>query len=177
MKKKAKKCMLVVGIFLFISIAWIVFDAIRYVYNLFYTNIDITYLGKAEGVETDYFDPPTFWLEYRYLYCGNGYHYFTTYEGYERLCEECSLQNFDFNLKIHGNKMYIYSYGVPIDKLEYYKGHLTVFGDYYNRAEFSKEKFKEGVYYFYEIDDVGIGDMLLEDMYFFERREYGMEGK
>lgn len=55
------------------------------------------------------------------------------------------------------------------------KGHLTVFGDYYNRAEFEKEKFTEGVYYFYEIDDVGIGDMVLEGMYFWERQQYGID--
>ena len=90
-KKWLRKSILIIGIFLLISIAWIVFDTIRYVYNLFYTNIDVTYLGKAEG------------------------------------------------------------------------------------AEFEKEKFTEGVYYFYEIDDVGIGDMVLEGMYFWERQQYGID--
>lgn len=68
--------------------------------------------------------------------------------------------------------MYVYSYGVSLEKLEYHKGHLTIWGDYYNRAKFSREKFQEGIYYFYEIDDVGIGDMSLEGMYFFEGQTY-----
>lgn len=35
-------------------------------------------------------------------------------------------------------------------------------GEYYRRATFSKDRFQEGRYYFYEIDNIPIGSMALE---------------
>lgn len=67
MKKRIKKVLLLIGIIILVGIGIFIFDCIRYVYNVFYTNIDLTYLGTAEGVRSERIDPPGFWLSFRYL--------------------------------------------------------------------------------------------------------------
>lgn len=149
-------------------LAYEIFDTIRYVGKVFYNRAEITYLGTAKGKESTRFDPPGFWLSFKYLYSGNGYDFFDSAGIYNYIKKETNFHDLDFDLEIKKGKVYIYSYGVPIKKLEYYKGRTTVWGDYYNRAVFSKEEFTDGIYYFYEMDDIGLGDMSLEDQYMFE---------
>lgn len=181
MKGKIKKIIRIILISLAVCrAAYLLMEFAMLIFDI-YLPIKMTYLGSAKGNKSELFDEPSFWLNFRYLYCGEGYYCFLTQEEYEfeDNIQNCHFHDFDFDLEIKAGKMYIFSYGVPLKKMEYCKGHVTEIGHhYYNRAVFDKEDFEEGIYYFYEIDDVGIGSMMSEDMYWFEATHYeGIELK
>lgn len=140
-----------------------VFFALNFMFWLYlfylgrYKEIELTYLGSADGTwDTYFFCTPSYALKQNFLYCNFGYGLYGP-----GTAERCNLHNFDFNLEFRESKRYVYS-GVPIDKLEYCHNLYTKNGEYYSRATFSKDRFQEGRYYFYEIDNIRIGSMALE---------------
>lgn len=48
---------------------------------------------------------------------------------------------------------------IPLKTLGYSKNGFTYAGAFYNRARLDKKNYNKGVWYFYEIDDINIGDM------------------
>lgn len=168
MKGKIKKIIRIILISLAVCrAAYLLMEFAMLIFDI-YLPIKMTYLGSAKGKMAEhYFDIPEHWLCYDYLCCGNGYDCFSTQKEFEfeRQAARCNFHDFDFELEFREGKMYIYSYGVPLKKLEYSKWHITDIGHYYySRAYFDKEEFQEGIYYFYEIDNVGIGNMGLEPL-------------
>lgn len=146
---------------------WILFfiSVIGFVLGMFneflgkYEPIELVYLGSGEGVlDKNFMCGPENYTKQQYLFCDYGYGILD-----KETISRCNLHNLDFDLIIKKNKKYIYSYCVPLEKLEYCKNLLTVNQEYYNRATCVTDEYQDGIYYFYEIDDINIGTMWYEE--------------
>lgn len=170
-----KKKIIVFGIMTIVLMIGTLFCRICYV--RYQEKIKLTYIGSAVG-ECPYFEDenglinPEKWKEKKYVYCGcQSYRIFKKEDHIKAFSEKCNLKyNFEFTFR-DGHR-YVCAYGYPLKALEYLDKEITHLGTFYNRAKIDKDSFNEGVWYFYEIEDINIGDMLderelvgLEDMY------------
>ena len=123
-------------------------------FNFFYRSVDMIYLGSAKGIlDSRFYSVPEYCMENDFLYYNMGYAVLD-----DKAVSRCDMSDFDFQLEEKEGKICVYSYGFPIEKLMYNKTRTSKQGNYYNKAVFSKDKFKDGVYYFYETDYIPIGD-------------------
>lgn len=121
MKEKIKRIIRIILISLAVCrAAYLLMEFAMLIFDI-YLPIKMAYLGSAKGNKSELFDEPSFWLNFRYLYCGEGYYCFLTQEEYEfeDNIQNCHFHDFDFDLEIKAGKMYIFSYGVPLKKMEY----------------------------------------------------------
>lgn len=122
-----------------------------------YRPVDMVYLGSAKGTwDSDFYFAPKRCMENDFLYYNMGYAILD-----EDVVNRCGMSDFDFQLEKKEGKICIYSYGFPIVRLMYDKTRTSRLGHYYyNKAVFSKDKFQDGIYYFYETDYIKIGDWM-----------------
>lgn len=148
MKLFKKICL--IFIFMFIALS----NLILLSYFLMYKTVDMVYLGSAKGIwDSNFYPDSDECMENDFLYYNMGYAVLG-----DETVTRCCMSDFDFQFKKRAGKIYVYSYGCPLIKLEYNRGKFSEEGICYNKAVFAKDKFQDGIYYFYEADDVPIGN-------------------
>lgn len=65
----------------------------------------------------------------------------------------------DFDFIFNEEHYYICSYGYPLKELKYSVNYTNAADKFYNRAKIDKKNYKEGVWYFYEIENIDIANM------------------
>lgn len=169
MKKKIIKRIIIFAIVLIIA-PLVYFSAWELYYGPYpycREKVELTYLGSATG-ECPYFKDenglvdPEKWKEKKFVYCWcQSYVCFKQEDHIKAFSEECNL-NYNFDFTFREGHRYVCAYGYPLKTLGYSKYGFTYAGAFYNRARLDKKNYNEGVWYFYEIEDINIGDMSFE---------------
>lgn len=161
---KRKIIIITTGILLMLVVG---FGVLCLRYSDYNREIKLTYIGSAYG-ECPYFTEedgnvyPERWADRKYVYnyC-QSYISIKSEKGIRAFSEECNLK-LEFGFVFNEGHNYICAYGYPLKELKYSEIYTTDSGWFYNRAKIDKENYKEGVWYFYEIEDVNIASMLEE---------------
>lgn len=177
-RKKTKRAIMILCIIIIaLLVCFCAWEAYCEPYPYCRKKIELTYLGIATG-ECPYFKDenelvdPEKWKERKFVYCGCQSYVCIHSEGrLKAFSEECNL-NYNFDFTFREGHRYVCAYGYPLKTLRYSEREITHDGRYYNRARLDKKNYRESIWYFYEIDDINLGDMYeerelvgLKDMY------------
>ena len=84
-------------------------------YYLMYKTVDMVYLGSAKGIwDSNFYPDSDECMENDFLYYNMGYAVLG-----DETVTRCCMSDFDFQFKKRAGKIYVYSYGCPLIKLEY----------------------------------------------------------
>ena len=169
MKKRIIKRIIILVIVLIIAplVYFCAWEAYYGPYPYCREKVELTYLGSATG-ECPYFKDenglvdPEKWKERKFVYCCCQSYVCIHSEGrMKAFSEECNL-NYNFDFTFREGHRYVCAYGYPLKTLGYSERSITHDGRYYNRAKLDKRKYKEGEWFFYEIEDINLGNMYEE---------------
>lgn len=154
----------IIKISLKILFFFLLFDLVVLSYLLFknrYRPVELTYLGCAEGKEGGSDFTPVAFLDFQYLACGLGYSVSDNLEDLVRSNVE-NPEEVNFEMTQKEGRMYLCSWHVPLERLEYTSEDNPIEGGHKNRATFFREEYQEGVCFFYEAEDIDPCSMVLE---------------
>lgn len=128
-----------------------------------YRPLKFSYLGCAEGRTDSRFSRDDY-SKIKYLYFDLGY---DICDSLDDLVERnvYNLEEMEFEVTTRKEMIYICSYCVPLKSYEYLPGNNVIGGGTDNRATFFKDKYQEGMCFFYEAEDINPGRMALEGEY------------